>query len=160
MATTAPVWTETEDRRLIELWRERNSFAEMAREFPGRSRNACIGRLTRLRKKLGVEVIAMGRDNDAVPVKKKRIRKANFAVRSPAETIAQPTPAKIVPVPAAARQLTLLELGPTDCRFIVSGSYTRHHLYCAADASANVDQFGNNCYCTYHRRLMRSSAPR
>jgi hypothetical protein len=154
-------WTYSEDQRLIELWRERKSFAEMAWEFPGRSRNACIGRLTRLRKKLGVEVIAMGRDNTAVPVKKKRIRrKTNFAVKGPPDTIAAPTPAKTVPVPGTARQLTLLELGPSDCRFIVSGAYTRQHLYCAADASDNVDQFGNNCYCSYHRGLMRSSGPR
>jgi hypothetical protein len=157
-----PGWTETEDKRLIELWREHNSFAEMAWEFPGRSRNACIGRLTRLRKKLGVEVVPMGRDNTTAPVKKKRIRrKTNFAVKGPAVTISAPTPVKLVPLPPAARQLTLLELGPKDCRFIVSGAYTRQHLYCAADASNNADEFGNNCYCTYHRRLMRSpSGPR
>jgi hypothetical protein len=144
------------------LWREHNSFAEMAWEFPGRSRNACIGRLARLRKKLGVEVIPMAADNIAVPVKKKRIRrKPDFAVKRPASaTIAAPTPEKTVRLPPAARQLSLLELGPTDCRFIVSGNYTRQHLYCAADATGNVDSFGNNCYCTYHRRLMRSSVPR
>jgi hypothetical protein len=157
---SGPGWTDAEDQRLIELWRESNSFAEMAWEFPGRSRNACIGRLTRLRKKLGAEMIPHGRDvHPQAPVKKKRIRrKPNFAVKGPAEPIAAPTPENIAPLPPAARQLTLLELGPKDCRYIVTGNYTRRHLYCAADATGNVDEYGNNCYCTYHRRLMRRVA--
>lgn len=148
-------WSKTEDERLIELWRDRLSLGEIAWEFPGRTRNACIGRLTRLRKQLGAEMVPPGRTaKSPAPAKKKRSRKTNFEVKGP-YVPRDPTPEKIAPLPPAARQLTLLELGPKDCRFIVSGAYTRQHLYCAADASLNVDAYGNDCYCPYHRKIMR-----
>ena len=156
-----PQFTAAEDERLLALWNDHNSVAEIANsgEFRGRSRNSIIGRIHRLRKKLGAAAVPIGKlGHPPMPVKKKRVRRqTSFAVRSPSFTPVDPTPEQIVAVPPAARQLTLLELGPKDCRFIVSGAYTRRHLYCAADASAFADDCGNNCYCAYHQRIMRAS---
>lgn len=157
-------WTDDEDKRLMELWRERHSFSEMAWDFPGRSRNACIGRLGRLRKILGTEMVPPGKEGrPGLPVaqKRKRVRRkpmTNYAIQRQAAIAAAPLVMKGgAPQLATARRLSLLQLGPKDCRFIVTDHQTRQHLYCALDASAFVDNYGNGCYCAFHRRLMRAS---
>lgn len=154
-------WTKEEDERLVNLWLERHTFAEMAWEFPGRSRNACIGRLGRLRKELGAEMVPPGREGrPAFPVKRKRVRRkpaTNYAINRAAAIAAAPLAMKGgAPELPNARRLPLLKLGPKDCRFIVTGHATRQHLYCALDASALADEQGNNCYCVFHFRLMRA----
>jgi hypothetical protein len=155
-------WTEERDRRLVELWRG-NSVTEIciSGEFNGFSRNAIIGRVYRLRKKWGSDMVPFKQSGHGVPaVKKKRVRRKtpNFNIkdRDPPMFAAEPTPIKTPPAPPTARRLPLLELGPKDCRFIVTDHHTRQHLYCAVDASAFADDCGNNCYCDFHRRLMRS----
>jgi hypothetical protein len=152
--SVGPPWSKTEDELLLTLWLECHSFREMSWEFPGRTRNSCIGRLARLRKILGTEMVPQGRS--VKPVRKKRVRrKVSFVVKRPAFVVAAPKPVKVAALPPAARLRSLLQLGPADCRYIVTDSDTRPHLYCAADATANVDPYGGNCYCDYHRRIMR-----
>lgn len=94
------------------------------------------------------------------PAKQKRRRGKtnNFNVKGEPAFIADPTPIKTPPAPPIARRLPLMALGNKDCRFIVTDHKTRDHLYCAADASGYVDDYGNNCYCAFHQRFMRAGA--
>lgn len=155
------LWSEEQDRRLIELWRD-CSVTEicLSREFTGFSRNAIIGRVFRLRKKWGSEMVPFKQSGQhgAPAPKKKRVRRKrnNFNVKERNLQLAEPTPIKTPPATPLARRLPLLELGPKDCRFIVTDHLTREHLYCADDASDFVDEYGNNCYCRFHQRLMRA----
>lgn len=48
----APVWTEGTVKRLLELVRQDKSPREIAEELGGVSRNAVIGKLNRMRKKV------------------------------------------------------------------------------------------------------------
>src|SRR5215472_15784523 len=116
-----PRWTDEQDRRLIEMWRS-STVTEIciSGEFNGFSRNAVIGRVYRLRKKWGSEMIPEKNSGHppAAPKKKRRRQKTNNFNLEQAPTFARdPTPQKKLPVPPKARHLSVLELGPTDCRF-------------------------------------------
>jgi hypothetical protein len=152
-------WSDAMDEVLIERWRDGDTATEIyrARIFPGFTRNAIIGRLWRLRKKRGAQAVSH-RDTDPVPAPKpKRKKPNNYDVKR--EATREPTPLRAPPAPPAARRLSLFELGPRDCRFIITDNAP--HLYCAVDASEFADEFDNNCYCAFHQRLMRASiAPR
>lgn len=146
-------WTQAMDERLLAAWRGGASARQiyLQREFPGRTRNAIIGRLWRLRRKQGADVVTH-RSNEPVP--KKRKRPPRYDTKR--DAVVAPTPVKVPPEAIGARRLPLLELKRADCRFIVTDHTAPVHLYCAVDASDFVDHFGNNCYCAFHQRLMRA----
>ena len=149
-------WTQAQRDRLVELWVRGYTAREIALlgEFAGFTRNAVIGQVHRLRKKLGAEIVTIHGTSDPPPpfeVKKKRQR-----INTGPTIVRHATPLKTPPAPPKARRLSLLELGPKDCRFIVTDHATREHLYCAVDASAYAGDDGSNCYCGFHQRFMRA----
>ena len=146
----------------MELWREL-SVGEIyiSGEFNGCSRNAIIGRVFRLRKRWGTEMVPVKQIAGGTPApKKKRRRKPSYNTGDRQIVIAEPTPIRKPPAPPCARRLPLLELNKNDCRFIVTGDEVPRHLYCAVDASAFVGDDGSNCYCAFHQRVMRASGGR
>jgi hypothetical protein len=152
-------WTPAQRERLVQMWGQGYTAREiyLSGEFPPFSRNAIIGQVHRLRKKLGAEIVTLhGTEPPPPPPKKKRQRAAGARVNGPL-VLREATPLRAPPSPPKARRLTLLALGPKDCRFIVTDHQTRVHLYCAVDASAYAGDDGSNCYCAFHQRFMHAS---
>jgi hypothetical protein len=144
-------WTADMDALLRELWKSESAGA-IARTgvLPGKSKNAIIGRVHRI----GAAKMAKQQPKPRLRAKKKRVLPNLLFGKGPLVSPVAPR-ARGTPLPPTVRGLPLLQLGPTDCRFIITEA-TRNHLYCAADASQFADQYGNNCYCGFHRRLMHA----
>lgn len=143
------LWTATEDDIIMREHHLGATTMQIA-GLVGRTRNAVCGRIWRLRNRgLIVEKPL------PPPPPKKRVRKPpryrNAAGPRP------PAPIVVPPLPPNAIGRNLLELGSTDCRFIIDSDDRRAptHLYCGADASAFADG-GENCYCAYHQTRLRA----
>jgi hypothetical protein len=157
MAHNNERWTPAQRERLVQMWGQGRTATEiyLSGEFPLFTRNAIIGQVHRLRKKLGAEIVTI-HGEPPPPNKPRRRHKTNHFKLGERPPELKPTPLRTPPAPPKARRLPLLQLGPKDCRFIVTNHGTREHLYCAVDASAYAGDDGSNCYCGFHQRLMRA----
>lgn len=156
-------WTAEMREKLRKLWNSGLSAAQISirGDFPGKTSNAIIGQVHRMRVNKGVDMRTVGQP---VPKPKKprgprkRYGKGKTQPKPPTPLEPPPPPPASVERPLLGRPL--VELERTDCRFIVTPHMVapHEHRYCAADASRFVDDYGNNCYCRYHQRLMRAGA--
>ena len=139
-------WTASEDDIIIAQWNIGLSALHIARTLIGRSRNAVIGRISRLRER-GIDLKQTIKPPP--PPLPRRKRRAPYAAKHRAAVMALAAP----PPDRAGRNL--LELGAADCRFIIDSDDVRSptHLYCGADASMYDS---DNCYCPYHQTKMRA----
>lgn len=151
-------WTDAMDDRLVALWQAGQTAMDiyLSGEFPSMTRNAIIGRIHRVRKQRGADVVTHKGHEPAQGSKKKKRKRPSYSAKRQRFEPVPPTPIVTVELPAGTQFKSLMDIGAKECRFIVTGMDTREHLYCAADASAFVDEFGNGCYCAYHRRVMRA----
>src|SRR5215472_14985124 len=102
----------------------------------GYTRNAILGRLWRLRKERGDDVVAKKhsvKPANAGPPKKRVRRKVPFAPTAPKSLPLPP----MIELPADLVGVNLLDLELAGCRFVINSVEGRDpvHLYCGRDAS-------------------------
>ena len=146
-------WTAAEDTLLLRLWSQ-GVTARLIADRIGRTRNAIIGRAHRLQKRLGTIMREPPPISPPPKRKRKKPAKPTYTAKREADFVSEPVQLRMPPAPPTARRVSLLELGPRDCRFIVTDHMTRDHLYCGVPSEL-ADEFGNNCYCRFHYRVMR-----
>ena len=121
-------WTEERVETLTRLLAERRTAAEIAACFGDITRNAVIGKAHR-----------MGLSSPR-PRKTVRLRpKPKLPTKPPTKLPTRSRPVTLSPKP---RRLTLLELGPNQCRYPLDND-----LFCGADTRKGFS------YCDYHYKI-------
>lgn len=148
-------WTDEIDELMRANWMTGISATNCAKLIHARfgvefTRMAIIGRATRRGyQTTGSNRLGRPRDpNKLYPVKRKKPRRT-IAPRLGAPRIAiEPAPpAQPHNKPTASRNMTLLELGPHDCRYPTSPDDATSHLFCGAT------QHGDGPYCFSHAQV-------
>ncbi len=130
-------WTDQRVERLITLWSEGLSAAEIAERLGGVTRNAVLGKLHRL-KRLGRRPRMSG------PKPAARLRHRSAAARRPPQ--AAPRPAA-KPDPAVGGLAPSLEkLRPHACHWPIGDPRAADFAFCGRPA-------GVGSYCCAHRRV-------
>ena len=127
-------WTAERDAVLAKLWAEGYSASQIAAQISDVvvSRMAVIGRVHRLK---------LPARKAREPARRKPYKRRMSVPKPPAPP---PRPQPPPPPPGAPkmRRLTLVELGPTDCRWPIGDGISV--LFCGADAAEG------QVYCSYH----------
>ena len=160
-------WTDADNETLKRMAGNGYSAGQIADALGWPSRNAVIGRASRMGVRLCGRV-ATRKTVDAyhtpiVTTLRKRAHRrptiaADFTMRfgSPA-VVPQPAPKPIVPEPApivSTGPKSLLKLGAKDCRFPLGPKLAAAELFCAAPVRAG------SSYCTEHHALCWTPATR
>jgi hypothetical protein len=128
-------WSQEDDLELLRLWDKGWSASRIAIRFPGKSRNAIIGRVNRLRLK-GVPIMRRKEPKPGRP--------PTAAAKGP--TGPQHKPAASLPLPATAptpaSAISFEQLGPRTCRYPYGD--VPPFLYCGAET------WEFSPYCAYH----------
>ena len=130
-------WTEARVEQLKTLWAEGLSCSQIARKIGGVSRNACIGKLTRL----GLT----GSGNPARKGNPARIKRSNpmpHVVRVP-EPIAEAMPALLY---ADGKHVTVLTVSDRHCRWPIGDPPDKDFHFCGHSPKSGSP------YCEAHAR--------
>lgn len=156
-----PTWTEARVERLTKLWRDGKSATEIAIDLGGVTRNAVIGKVSRLNLHHNPCHLAPAREKKAVADRKRmkkreqadrdramREQRRAEAMRAKAEKAAAAATVAAVPSIAmpAPLNFSLIDLNTGDCRFPVSGEKAAT-LFCGHNVETGSP------YCTYHGRV-------
>lgn len=109
-------WTDEEDAKIRQWRKDRLSASQMAARLSGRSRNAVIGRISRL----GLQYDSPDRYNRSARQRPKVQREARTAPPRPRAPIVAvvPMPADRVIRPAGAPRVTVETVESNQCRFV------------------------------------------
>ena len=149
----------TKHQKVVELWNQNLTGTEIAKEM-GLTRNAVLGLIFRLRSRGDVEL----RHDIPVELRKpqpprepkpkiekpKKVKRENVVVFKPREVSLpkfRPDPAQIVmEFVMPANPITLMELGPNSCRYILSVDTPVGAVYCGEPKAIKS-------YCMHHASL-------
>jgi GcrA cell cycle regulator len=145
MATSNARWTAERIEQLKSLFASRFSAREIALEI-GVSRNAVIGKISRLKLNAGEKRRSAGRgEPTGRPVSQ---RSTMRALRAEAHCLGEGVPI------SASHRCSLLELTSQTCRWPVSNATDVEFLFCGNEAIEGLP------YCAGHARIAYRSADR
>ncbi|WP_093234154.1 GcrA family cell cycle regulator [Sinorhizobium sp. NFACC03] len=170
MSETKNTWSDDRIERLTQLWSEGLSASQIAHELGGVTRNAVIGKVHRLglpgRAKTSIKSVrkeARAVDQAPAPARPRTIRASvvgNTALVIAAGEIVEqpllastPEPSHVIPITG---RLTLMELGPSTCRWPMGDPRSADFRFCGARIAPGTN------YCSAHACLAhqpRSSGP-
>jgi len=164
--TTAPAegWTDDRVEVLKAAWLDGESCSQIARKLGGVTRNAVIGKISRLglsgksgrvRAKPSAPAgikrsYAKGADEHDHSRRAQRV-KAQIAVLTKPAVADVPAPT-FTAFDVTETAKTVLDLQPRDCRFPVGGGFGAEQLHCGAPAPAG------SVYCPCHRAIAFTAA--
>jgi hypothetical protein len=125
-------WTSEQDARLVELWNAGKSAEEVALAIEGKTRNAVVGRVSRLRR--AGQILAK-RDS-------KHKNAAHRRPRKPRAPKPQRAPKIVLKPIVDTLEGSVVLLDVTGCKWPVTSSSP--HRFC------NRDRLGNEPYCEGH----------
>ncbi len=147
--TPSPGWSDVDVATLKRMYLEGQSATQIGKVVK-RSRNAVIGKLTRLFQSGDLQRLKFARQQPRTAAIGPKPAKAQIKAAPKLQLVRAEPPAPEPPrppksgtaqaphLPAAAawmgRALTLLELGPKDCRYPVSPHDAATHLFCGEPA--------------------------
>jgi len=133
------------DRKIIELWEAGKTGGEIAAEL-STTRSAILGKIRRLRLGgyVSYKMNAKIDLKDATPKKLKEVK--NFNVEK--KQIRFVKPSKPLPPirPVQHRPISLMELTPFSCRFVVNDGHASNFLFCGKPKEVGS-------YCGEHAKI-------
>ena len=157
-------WTAERIEKLTRLWAEGASASQIATELGGVSRNAVIGKVHRLK--------LAQRKTKTATVRRPAAPRAASAGASPAVTRLAPTPVARggaavapsleelpeIPRPAADivpifPRLTLMELGPSTCRWPIGDPMSPDFRFCGARTQDGATYCSHHACLAYQQRI-------
>lgn len=142
------LWSDADKKKVSDLWSEGKTAAQIAQEFSGKSRNAIIGLMHRMRVPKR-EIIR----REPKEKKERQLRpKRPFSMRDP--SLKFKAPPTLVPPPASVTSgdgILLRQLRDHHCRDVIGyrGGNTSEAVYCGAD------KHGNTSFCEYHHSIYK-----
>jgi len=160
--------SDEEEALIIRLWKERKTGSQIGAAV-GRSRNAIMGKLNRLRSKGVIELLPEGearfkpKSPVAAPVSQPKKTPSLAVVPSlsqKAEKVNNPPLERITslfvppePAPEPMDPIKFTDLKPMSCRYVVSGKRPENFLFCGMDKKRGA-------YCAEHAALSYVSVER
>jgi GcrA cell cycle regulator len=126
-------WDPTNEVQLRALVDAGKSALQIAQALGGISRNAVIGKCTRMGLRLAGSTGA---------AKASAARPRTAKQSAPRPRVVMVTP--VVVAPPLSRQITLMDLGPSQCKWPSGGGVP--YTFCGAPMT-------HQAYCTYHARM-------
>lgn len=151
---TANLWSTDRVTKLLYLWEQGLSGAEIAKAFDGLfTRNAIIGKLNRLGKRRETPVRPMLAtkpvETRPFPYKAPSVKPTSSGWKRPPAPKAAPKPLPPQP-PVDPRSITMEELTAKDCKWIVSGEGA-DALFCGARKDPERSYCGHHHAVAYYR---------
>lgn len=152
-----PPWTDDETALLKRLLRDKASRKEIALEIglmadaTGRSRNAVCGKIHRL----GLSTPFVPKASKPVPIAPKAVRpKLSKPVKIKSAKPMGEIMLQASPEPAKPLNMTFMDIGYGDCRWIIGYPAGLDTLYCGTKTRDGKP------YCAYHHTLCYTPVPR
>ncbi len=154
-----PGWTDERVERLKTLWAEGKSCSEIAKDLRWVTRNAVIGKISRLG-------LARGDSADAAAAYSRRAAKLSkpkpeatppkpVRVFRPVPTEPGPLVAAVEAIAAGVGAVVLMDLKREHCRFPVGAAAGAEQLFCGRPR-----EHDETAWCSHHRAIAHVAGPK